>query len=65
MKCAKPTWKQMFIILTYANMKMKRTWQDYGARKTNVEQTEGKEGSYFYLYTFGDIAQGSFYVCIK
>jgi hypothetical protein len=32
MKCAKPTWKHIFIILTHENMKMKKTWQDYGAR---------------------------------
>jgi hypothetical protein len=28
--------------------------------KTNVEQIEGNEGSYFYLYPFRDLAQGSF-----
>jgi hypothetical protein len=37
--------------------------------KINLEQIEGNEGSYFYLYPFGDLAQGSskggFYVCIK
>jgi hypothetical protein len=37
--------------------------------KTNVEQIEGNEGSYFYLYPFGDLVQksfqGNFYVCIK
>jgi hypothetical protein len=37
--------------------------------KTNVEHIEGNEGSYFYLYPFGDLAQGSFqgglHVCIK
>jgi hypothetical protein len=37
--------------------------------KTSVEQTERNEGSYSYLYSFGDLAQesfqGSFYVCIK
>ncbi len=32
MKCAKQTWKWIFTIITYANMKMKRTWQGYGAR---------------------------------
>jgi hypothetical protein len=34
--------------------------------KTNVEQTKGNEGFYFYLYPFGDIAQESFqggYMC--
>jgi hypothetical protein len=25
-------WKNVFIILTYANMNMKRTWQGYGVR---------------------------------
>jgi predicted proteasome-type protease len=37
--------------------------------KTNVEQIEGNEGSYFYLYPFGNLIQGSlqrdFYVCIE
>jgi hypothetical protein len=28
--------------------------------KTKVEQTKGNEGSYFYLYPFGDIIQRSF-----
>jgi hypothetical protein len=33
--------------------------------KIGVQQIEGNEGSYSYLYPFGDLAQGSFYVCIK
>jgi hypothetical protein len=37
--------------------------------KIDVELIEGNEGPYFYLYPFGDLAQGSFqggfYVCIK
>jgi hypothetical protein len=37
--------------------------------KNDVEQIEGNEGSYFYLYPFVDLVQGSFqggfYVCIK
>jgi hypothetical protein len=37
--------------------------------KIDVEQTEGNEGSYSYLYPFGDLVQGNFqggfYVCIK
>jgi hypothetical protein len=28
--------------------------------KTNVERIEGNEGSYSYLYPFGDLAQGNF-----
>jgi hypothetical protein len=36
--------------------------------KTNVEQMKRNEGSYFYLYPFGDLTQGSFwgfYMCIE
>jgi hypothetical protein len=37
--------------------------------KINVEQIFKNEGTYFYLYPFKDLAQGSFqggfYVCIK
>jgi len=29
---AKPTWKQIFIMLTYANMNMKITSEGYGVR---------------------------------
>jgi hypothetical protein len=36
--------------------------------KANIEHIERNEGSYFYLYHFGDLAQKSFqkgfYVCI-
>jgi succinate dehydrogenase hydrophobic anchor subunit len=32
MICAKQTWKQIFNMLTHANMNMKRTWEDYSAR---------------------------------
>jgi hypothetical protein len=28
--------------------------------KIGVEQTEGNEDSYFYIYPFGDLTQGSF-----
>jgi len=31
-KCAKPTWKWIFIMWTYINMNMKRIWQGYGVR---------------------------------
>jgi hypothetical protein len=58
------------IMLTYANMNMKKIWQGYDAMlKTNVEYTKGNEESYSYLYPFEDLTQGSFqgsfYVCIK
>jgi hypothetical protein len=37
--------------------------------KISVEQIKGNEGSYFYLYPFGNLTQGSFqgdfYVCIE
>jgi hypothetical protein len=31
-RCVKPTWKWIFIMLTYANMNMKRTCQGYGVK---------------------------------
>jgi hypothetical protein len=53
-------------------MNMKITWQGYGARlclKIGVEQIEGNDRSYSYLYPFEDLTQGSlqggFYVCIN
>jgi hypothetical protein len=69
-RCARQTWKQIFIMVTNANMSMKITWQGCKIMpKTNVEQIEGNEGSYFYLYSFGDLTQKSFqrgfYVCIE
>jgi hypothetical protein len=55
-------------MLTYANMNMTRLLCKI-MPKTNVEQIKGNEGSYFYLYIFGDLTQGNFsggfYVCIK
>jgi hypothetical protein len=49
-------------------MNMIRLWCKI-VLKTRVEQTQGNEGSYFYLYPFGDLIhksfQGGFYVCIK
>jgi hypothetical protein len=57
----KKIWKKIFIMLTYANMNMIRLWCKIVQFKINVQQTEG---SYFYLYPFGDLVQGSFYVCI-
>ncbi len=48
---------------------MTRLWCIKIVPRTNVEHIGGNEGSYFYLYPFGDLAQGSFqggfYVCIK
>jgi hypothetical protein len=29
-RCAKQMWKHIFIMLTYANMNMKKPWQGYG-----------------------------------
>jgi hypothetical protein len=58
--CVKQTWKQIFIMLTYANMNMIRLWCKIVQIKISVEQTKGNEGSYFYLYPFGDLVQGSF-----
>jgi len=48
--------------------KMSRLWCKI-VFKTNVEQIERNEGSYLYLYSFGNLTQSSFqegfYVCIK
>jgi hypothetical protein len=46
-------------MFTYANMNMKKTWQDYGAKlchKIGVEQTKRNEGFYSYLYPFKGLA---------
>jgi hypothetical protein len=32
MKCARQTWKYIFIMLIFTNINMKRTWQGYGVR---------------------------------
>jgi hypothetical protein len=59
MKCARQTWKWIFIMLTYANMNMKRIWQGYGVRlclRLLLNTLKGNEGSYFYLHSFGDLA---------
>jgi hypothetical protein len=57
-------------MLTYANMNIKKNMTRLWCKivpKTNVEQTKGNEGSYFYLNPFGDLIQKSFqkgfYVC--
>jgi hypothetical protein len=52
-----------------------QTWKEHDkvmckiVFKINVEQTEGNEGSYFYLYPFGNLVQEcfqrGFYVWIK
>jgi hypothetical protein len=58
-KCARQTWKRIFIMLTCVNMNMKRTWQGYDARlcfKTGVEKTNKNEEFYLYLYLFEDLA---------
>ncbi len=57
-------------MLTYVNMNMNMTklWCKI-MPNNDVEQIEGNEGSYFYLYPFVHLVQGSFqggsYVCIK
>jgi len=55
-------------MLTYANMNNTRLWCKI-MLKIVVEHTKENEGSYSYLYPFGDLIQGSFqegfYMCIK
>jgi hypothetical protein len=65
-------WKQIFVILTYTNMNMKKTWQGYGARsclKLVLNRLKEMRASYYYLYHFEDLAQESFersfLMCIK
>jgi hypothetical protein len=41
-------------MLTYANMNMTRLWCKI-VLKISLEQIEGNEGSYFYLYSFEDL----------
>jgi hypothetical protein len=59
-RCEKPMWKHIFIMLAYANMNIKdnitRLWCKI-VPKTSVEQIEGNEGIYLYLYLypFGDL----------
>jgi hypothetical protein len=53
-RCAKQMWKRIFIMLTYANMNMKRTWQGYGARsclKLMLNKPKKMKGPIF-IYTF-------------
>jgi hypothetical protein len=72
MRCPRQTWKHIFIMLTYANINMKKNMTRLWCKimpKINVEQIEGNERSYSYLYPFGDLIEGnfqrSFYVCIE
>jgi hypothetical protein len=55
--------------LYYANICKHEDEKNMIVFKTNVEHIKGNEGSFFYLYPFGDLTQGSFqggfYVCIK
>jgi len=71
-RCAKLTWKQIFIMVTYANMNMKKTWQGYGVKlcwKLMLNILKKMKVFTPILYPFGDLTQGSFqggfYVCIK
>jgi len=55
--------KQNFIMLTYANINMKKNMIRLWGKimlKINVEHVEGNENSYSYLYPFRDLVQGSF-----
>ncbi len=61
--CAKQTWKQIFIMLTYANMNMKKTWKSYDARsclRLMLSNLKELKGSYSYLYPFKDLTQERF-----
>jgi hypothetical protein len=58
-KCARQMWKWIFIMLTYVNMNMKRTWQGYGVRlclKLVLNRLKEMRDP-TYLYPFRDLAQ--------
>jgi hypothetical protein len=50
MRCLRPMWKKIFIMLIYANMI--RLWCKI-VQKIDVEQIEGNDGSHSYLYLLG------------
>ncbi len=59
-------------MLIYANMNIKKNTTRLWCKivlKTSIKQTKRNEGSYFYLYFFGDLVkknfQKNFYVCMK
>ncbi len=62
-RCAKQHENIYFTVLTYANMNIKKNMTRLWCKivpKTSVEHVERNEGSYFYLYAFGDITQKNF-----
>jgi hypothetical protein len=62
-RCAKQMWKRIIIMLTYANMNMKRTWQGYGARlclRLMLNRLKKMRGPTSILYPFGDLIQKRF-----
>jgi hypothetical protein len=55
----------LFFVIKHENMNTKGIKQCYGIRsyfKIGVELIESNKGFYFYLYSFQDLVQGSFYV---
>ncbi len=58
MRCVRPTWKWIFIMLTYANLNIKKNMTRLWCKilpKIGVEQIEKNEGFYLYLYPFEDL----------
>jgi hypothetical protein len=58
MRCVRPTWKWIFIMLTYANLNIKKNMTRLWCKilpKIGVEQIEKNEGFYIYLYPFEDL----------
>jgi hypothetical protein len=58
-KCARPKYKHNFYHDKYENNKT-RLWNKI-IFLTCVKHTQGNEGSYLYLYAFGDLIQRSFH----
>jgi len=68
MGCARQMWKQIFYFANICKYEHEKNMTIVWCKimlMICVEQIEGNEGSYAYLYPFGDLFQGGFYECIK
>jgi len=68
MRRARQMWKHIFIMLTYANINMKKTWQGFVVRLClKLMLNKLKEGFYFYLCPFAELVQEKFprrFLCV-
>ncbi len=64
MKCARPKYKQIFIIMKYKNVNTKKNktkLQNKIVPQTNVKQIKNNGWSYLNLSPFEDLVKGSFH----